>query len=544
MATSDYLKAARASDIPTPAGRVLYRAFEILPGALAWTTILGVFAVSRWQPVFAAFFIIAFDVYWLFKTVFLSLHLRAGYRMMQRHLATDWMAKLEELNAKGQTMNAFGVQRSVLGVRHWSDIHHLIILPFYRESYEVVRHGLEAILGNSYPKNRMMVALAVEERVGPAARAIASRLEREFGSRFARFLIAVHPAGVPGELPGKGSNEAFAARKAQAELIDAAGIPHERVIVSSFDCDTVVPPHYFAVLTYHYLTAAHPLRSSYQPIPVYNNNIWEAPAFARVVAVSGTFWQTMQQARPERLATFSSHSMPLKALVEMDYWQTNIVSEDSRIFWQSLLFYDGDYRVVPLYYPVYMDANVAPTLWQTVKNVYKQQRRWGWGVENVPYLLFGFLNNPRIPLRRKLYFSFNQLEGFWSWATNAMIIFFLGWLPVLIGSSEFNTSLLAYNLPRITRWIMTLAMVGLVTSAYISTRLLPPRPPGKPISAYLWMVLQWALLPATILTFGSLPGLEAQTRLMRGRYMSFWVTPKYRAVPAVGKPPVADTLAR
>lgn len=526
LAKSAYLKAARASDIPTPGGRLLYRASEVLPGMLAWATIIGIFVASRYAPVFASFFVIAFDIYWLFKTVFLSLHLRAGYGMMQRHLEADWMAKLYDLKT-------YNVE---LKTDYWHDIHHLIILPFYQEPYEVMRHGLEAIASQSYPKDRMMIVLGVEERAGEEAIAVAARLEQEFSSRLAKFITAAHPADMPGELPGKGSNETFAARKAVAGLIDAAGIPHERVIVSSFDSDTIVPPQYFAILTYHYLTAAKPLRSSYQPIPVYNNNIWETPAFSRVVAVSGTFWQTMQQARPERLATFSSHSMPLKALVEMDYWPVNLVSEDSRIFWQALLFYDGDYRVVPLYYPVYMDANVAPTLWQTAKNVYKQQRRWGWGVENVPYLLFGFFKNPRIPLRRKLYFSFNQLDGFWSWATNAMIIFFLGWLPVLIGSSEFNTSLLAYNLPRITRWIMTLSMFGLVTSAYISTRLLPPRPAGHPVRKYAWMVLQWALLPVTIMLLGSFPGLEAQTRLMLGRYMGFWFTPKYRQKQAPVRP--------
>ena len=515
---SAYLKAARAADIPTPSGRTVYRALEILPGALAWATILGIFAASRFAPAAASFFIIAFDLYWLFKTVFLSVHLRAGFRKMQEYVKTDWMAKLHELK----------IENSKLKISHWDDIYHLIILPFYKEPYAVLAHGLEAILANTYPKDRMLVVLGCEERAGPEARAVAERLKAAYGGRFFKFLVTVHPKDLPGELAGKGSNETWAARRAKAELVDPLGIPVERVVVSSFDIDTVVPPDYFAILTYHYLTAAHPLRSSYQPIPVYNNNIWDTPAFARVVAVSGTFWQTMQQSRPERLATFSSHSMSLPALLEMDFWPTNLVSEDSRIFWQSLLFYDGDYRVVPLYYPVYMDANVAPTAWQTAKNVYRQQRRWGWGVENVPYLLFGFLQNRAIPLRRRIYFAFNQLEGFWSWATNALIIFFLGWLPIVIGPRDFGTSVLAYNLPWLTRWIMTVAMVGLVTSAYLSWRILPPRPAGKPWRASLWMLLQWALLPLTIITLGSLPGLEAQTRLMLGCYMGFWVTPKYR----------------
>jgi hypothetical protein len=138
------------------------------------------------------------------------------------------------------------------------------------------------------------------------------------------------------------------------------------------------------------------------------------------------------------------------------------------------------------------------------------------------------LKNKKIPLRKKLYFTFNQLEGFWAWGTNALLLFFLGWLPLVIGGAHFGTSVLSYNLPRITRAIMGLAMVGLVTSAVISTSLLPKRPAHKPLRTYLWMVLQWALLPITIIVFGSIPGLGAQTRLMFGKYMSFWVTPNYR----------------
>jgi len=293
-----------------------------------------------------------------------------------------------------------------------------------------------------------------------------------------------------------------------------------------------VYPHYFLCLTYHFLTAEHPHRSSYQPIPLYNNNIWDAPAISRVVATSGTFWQMMQQVRAERLTTFSSHSMSFASLLEIGYWQTNVVSEDSRIFWNAFLHFNGNYRVVPLFYPVSMDANLAPTLWGTVKNVYRQQRRWTWGVENIPYLLSGFYKNHAIPLKRRLYFIAVQMEGFWSLATNPIIIFLLGWLPLLLGGSIFNTTAISYNLPRITRFLMTLAMTGLVGSAIISTALLPPVPAKykKTSWARLSMVFQWLLVPVTIIVFGAFPGLDAQTRLMLGGKwrLGFWVTPKHR----------------
>jgi len=278
-----------------------------------------------------------------------------------------------------------------------------------------------------------------------------------------------------------------------------------------------------------------PLRAIYQPIPLFTNNIYEAPALARVVAFSTTFWQMMQQSRPERLTSFSSQSIPFRTLLDIGFWSRDIVSEDSRVFWQGYLRYHGDFRVEPLFYPVSMDANVAPTFWGTMKNIYKQQRRWGWGVENIPYMLEGFKKDPQIPAGKKRYWTFNVIEGFHSWATNALMIFALGWLPLALGGQHFNYSLLSYSLPHITRFIVTLSMVGIVSSAILAILLLPPRPRGHNATDYMVYFLQWAFMPLTLIIFGAFPGLEAQTRLMIGgrARLGFWVTPKMRKVDGV-----------
>lgn len=518
MAEKWYLKTAHAPDFQNPQDFWVYRMLEILPGFLVWATLIGTFLASWLAPVGASFFIIAFDLYWLLKTFFLSLHLRHSFSAMRQNLKIPWREKLA-------TLAAFPAELNLTG---WRDVKHLVIIPFYREDYGVIAGGLQSLARANYPLENIFVVLARETRAGEESLRLAEKAAAEFSGRFGNFLVTHHPAGLPGETPGKGSNVSFAAETAVAQIISANRIPLEHVMVSCFDADTEIYPEYFGILAYRYLTAPKPLRASYQPIPVYNNNIWDAPAFSRVVATSGTFWQMMQQARPERLATFSSHSIPLKPLVEMNYWHRNMVSEDSRIFWQALIFYDGDYEVIPLRYPVSMDANLGETIWQTAKAVYKQQRRWIWGVENVPYLLFGFIKNPRIPLKKRLFFGFNQLEGFWSAGTNALMLFLLGWLPVLVGGREFGVTVLAYNLPHVTRWLMTLAMGGMVASAIYALRLLPPRPPHRPKKDYFWMTVQWLLIPATLVGFGSIPGIDAITRLMLGRYMGFWVTPKIR----------------
>lgn len=495
------------------------RILGAIPGLLSWGTLFLVIFLSWQKPVWIAVFIILFDIYWLCKSIYLSFHLRATFNKMKKHLKIPWREKLGIL-------------------ADWQAIHHLVILPMVDESYEVVKETFESLKNANYPKEKLLVVLATEERAlrqssgqaGASVEETARKITKEFSGIFPHFLTTKHPANLQGEIPGKGSNEAWAAKEAKAELIDKLKIPYENVVVSVFDVDTQVYPEYFGCLTYHFLTAEKPQKSSFQPIPLFTNNIYQAPAFARVIAFSATFWHMMQQSRPERLTTFSSHAMPFKALTEIGYWQTNVVSEDSRIFWQCYLHYGGDWRVIPLFYPVSMDANVAPAFWRTMRNIYKQQRRWAWGAENIPYLFAGFIKNKIIPLRSKIYWTFHITEGFHSWATNSLIIFALGWLPLLLGGAEFNKTILSYNLPVITRTIMAFASIGIASSAILSVILLPPKPEGFRWRHYVLYLFQWLLLPLTLILFGAIPALDAQTRLMLGGKfrLGFWVTPKTR----------------
>ncbi|MEK7390860.1 MAG: glycosyltransferase family 2 protein [Patescibacteria group bacterium] len=501
------LHIGRASEL-SGGDRALYRAFEILPGALSWGSLIGCVVLSYYAPVYAAIFIIIFDFYWLLKTVYLSTYLRQNWRRLKHNRALDWLAMLA--NTK------------------YEHVYHLILLPYYKEDAKVIENCLQSLAESRYDKKKFLVVLAAEERAGEESGRKALDAKKRYQSVFGDFLIIVHPQNIAGEIIGKGSNIAYSVEESRKLILDARKIPYEDVIVSAFDIDTVVYPNYFACVTWHFLTAEKPHRTSFQPVPLYNNNIWDAPALSRVVATSGTFWQMIQQERPEKIATFSSHSVSFKALYEIGYWQKNMVSEDSRIFWNAFLAYDGDYTVTPLSFPLSMDANLAPTFRQTLVNIYKQQRRWGWGVENVPYILFGLIKNKRIPFRKKVRVALTQLEGFWSLATNPIIIFALSWLPLIMGGPAFNTTVLSYNLPVVTRNLMILAMCGLVFSAIISTSFLPKRPPSHSPWRFIPLILQWVLIPITITFFGSIPGLDAQTRLMFGRYMGFWITPKHQ----------------
>lgn len=498
-------------------GRRIHRLLEIFPGMLSWATLILVVILSWLKSTWIAIFILVFVIYWLFRTLYFSFHLRSAYNRMKEYEKINWLEKINQLS----------MINDQLSIKSWHDIYHLIIFPMYKEPLEIVRESFYALLNSDYPKDRMFVVLACEKSVEQEVKETACAIEKEFGDKFFKFLVTWHLSGLPGEIAGKGSNETWAAKAAAKELA-VKGIPFENVIYSSFDIDTAVFPKYFSCLTYHYLSVEKPTRTSFQPVPLFINNIWRAPAFSRVFAFSATFWQMMNQERPEKLLTFSSHSMSFKALVDVGYKQTNVVSDDSRIFWQCFLYYNGDYRVQPLYYPVAMDANAASSFWRTLLNIYKQQRRWAYGVADLPYFLFGFIKNKRIPLRRKLSLGFEMIEAHWSWATASILIFLLGWLPLVLGGEQFSQTLLGYNLPRAVSLLLTIAMLGLVSSAYFAIHLLPPRPLTYGRFKYVLLVAEWFLLPLMMIFFTALPALDAQTRLMLGKYMGFWPTPKTR----------------
>ncbi|HQB85065.1 MAG TPA: glycosyltransferase family 2 protein [Candidatus Pacearchaeota archaeon] len=500
-----YLKVSRYSDLEDKNERILYRFLEMLTGLISWSILILAILCSYFYPLLAASAIVIYAVYWFLRSIYFSVHLRSGYAKMKKVEKIDWLGKLDNPN-----------------------IYHLIVIPTYDESEKILRNTIQSIAKNDYPLNKMILVLAFEERAGEAAIQKANILKKEFEGVFFRVLTTFHPKDIPGEIAGKSSNEAWATKIAKKEVIDKLNIPYENVVLTSLDSDTIVYPKYFSRLTYLYLTVDNPTRSSFQPVPLYINNIWEASPVSRIFAFSSTFWHTINQERPEKLVTFSSHSMSFKALLDIDFKQTNVVSEDSRVFWQCFLKYDGDYKTVPMYYPVSMDANAAPTFIQTVANIYKQTRRWAYGVENVPYFIFGFIKNKKIPMSKKISMLIEMIEGRVSWAVAPTLIFLLGWLPFFLGKEEFSETVASHSLPLVLSRILTFAMIGLIGSAYLSILLLPPRPLEYSRSKVLVFLFQWVLVPFTMIFFSALPALDAQTRFMLGKYMGFWPTPKFR----------------
>lgn len=479
---------------------------------MVWSTLVAALLLALVQPLWAIIFIIIYDLLWLIRVVYVLTYVLIAFRRYQRASLVDWLSRCQRPEIKNR----------------FDGLYHLVVIPTYQDDLTVLASTFKSLVASNYPLDKLIVVLATEERDTTHGPINARSLTAQYGQRFKHFMVTVHPASQPGEMAGKGSNIAWAGRQAKA-VIDRMGLAYDRVIVSSFDVDSCVHHDYFACLAYHYLTHPKPTRASFQPIPLFNNNTWNAPPFTRVVANCTTFWLLSETIRTDRLFTFSSHSMSFKALVDVDFWQSDIVTEDSRIFLQCLIYYEGDYEVTPIYLPISMDTVVGRTFWETIVHQYKQIRRWAYGVENFPFMVWNFKSTTKIKLNTKLRYIWNQLEGEYSWATAPILIFVLGNLPLAVASEADRATVLYHTAPFLLQLLMGVAMIGLFISAILSVIILPTRSGKSGWLKRLEVVLQWLLFPITTILFGSLPAIEAQTRLLFGRYLGFWSTAKVRA---------------
>lgn len=540
------------------------RFFEILPGAATWSTIILPVVLAIYAPTIVAYFIIAFDLYWLMKSFRMSFALLMGHHRLRISSQINWKDRIQHLEG---LMNGSGTQDLEYHIARerrqlspiWflskkgrraheqyyqskleldtlnnvskfrtkvkpSEVIHVVILATYNETLETLRPSLQALTEARYDLKKIWFVVAYEERGGDVDRGRIATLRSEYGSRFGKFLAYEHPDGIPGEVIGKGANIAHAGRKV-LEVVKQEGVPVKNVIVTTLDADHRPDPAYFQHLTYAFVTSESPKQYAYQPIPMFFNNIWDVPAPMRVLATGNSFWVVINSVRPHLLRNFAAHAQPLDALIATDFWATFTIVEDGHQYWRSFFRFDGQYRVEPIYAPIYQDAPLARGYWRTYVNQYLQLQRWAYGVSDIPYVAIQNARHPKIPWGNRAIHFWRLFEGHYSWATAPLILTFVAWLPLFLNPT-FKYTVLAHQLPIVASQIMTIAMVGLFITIWLSIISLPQRPKSKKPIQNLFMILQWALLPLVALGFGALAAIDAQTRLMFGKYLGFRVTEK------------------
>jgi hypothetical protein len=330
---------------------------------------------------------------------------------------------------------------------------------------------------------------------------------------------------------GRGGNIDWAAKKLLVEL-EEMGIPFENVMITGMDADCIMEDEYLAHLSYVYLLNHNRDNASYQPLALYTNNIWDAPAAMRILAVGNSFYTLLQASRPHLQRNFSSHSQSLASLLVTNFWSKRTIVEDGHQYWRSYMAFKGRYRVESIFVANYQDAVLGSTYRKTFMAQFTQLKRWAYGVSDIPYIftrgLFGKDKIDGVPFWPTMSRFLRHLENDISWAAAPVLLAVGAWLPIIF-ARDSDASIVAHQLPEVARWIQTLTSVGILSSVYVAFKILPKRPEHHKKSRSVWLWLQWILTPVVGLIYGSTTGYYSQTRLMLGRYLDkFDVTEKHR----------------
>ncbi|GAF92902.1 unnamed protein product, partial [marine sediment metagenome] len=236
------------------------RILEMLPGLAAWLVILFPLWGAFFIPRIVAYFTIAFLIFWFYRSFQAAFLGTRGYFKIRRSEKANW----HQLYKKDKDKNSLA----------WEDIKHLIIIPSYNESVEKLSTTLDCLAKQkNIKKDQLTVVLAMEERAADAHQR-AKKLTKKFKGKFGKLITTFHPDGIPGEIRGKASNEAWAAKKAKKILVDKEGHDIKNFTITSCDADACFHPKYFSVLTYLFgLNPNRHLRFWQSPI-VWHNNFW------------------------------------------------------------------------------------------------------------------------------------------------------------------------------------------------------------------------------------------------------------------------------
>lgn len=481
------------------------RFLEILPGSVSWFLILFPVWGSFVVPELVATYIIAFTVYWLYRSLSVAVLSLVGHFKIQASKRFDWIGEVSIFP-------------------DWQKVRHVLIIPTYKEPLGTLTRTIQSIHHQTFPRKSVHIIVSFEEREGEAGREKARTLEQEFTSEFGSFTTTFHP-DLPGEVKGKSSNTAWAARTVVEPMVKKGVLDEQYTTITSQDADATLHPNYLAALTYQFLDNPHRFERIWQPAIVFYNNIWRVPAPIRALV---TIWGVVHlylMARRDQLINFSTYSSSLSLVRSVGYWDTDVIPEDYRLFFKAFFATKGRVEVEPVWIPVSVDAAESTSYWKTMVNLYEQVKRWAWGTSDDQYIIRYAITTEGIPFWKKMSRVLHIVEVHFLWPVNWFALTIGALLPPLLNPT-FSRTILGKTLPQVSSGILTISLLAILVVLFVDAKHRPARPKEVSRIRRLMQPLELILLPVIGFFFSALPGLDAHTRLMLGKYLEYRVTEK------------------
>lgn len=490
------------------------RVLDGIPGCAAWVALLFCIICAVAFPRLLLGIAALLAAYTAMRFIF-ALHAnRIGTRKIREAESTDWYQKyLAEASPDAIA---------------WDAVHHIIIVPNYKEPLEILRKTLSNLSEQYQARKRITVVLAMEAGE-PNSGTKAAALCDEYRNYFAHIYYTVHPTGLPGEVRGKSSNEAWAARWVKHKLVDEMGYDINHIVISTMDADTMWHRKYFEALTFYFASSPRRHQTFWQAPIRYHSNIWEINPLLRIInAYSGAF-ELAYLASPWWLPmTMSSYSLSLRLMDSTGYWDTDVIPEDWHMYIKAFFAGNAEVTIEPVFLPFLATATTGDTFLEACKNRYQQSLRHAWGSKETGYIVAKMLEHPELDFFR----SFRLLRR----VSHDVLLAGAGWIIITLGS-QLPILLHPGLIPPIDRIYTDPIMLLLSISSLLvvifgivfwwqDVRSRPPRPKPMGLQERFLTLISFPLLPILTLIFLALPVLQAQTRLLIGSTLEYRVARK------------------
>lgn len=480
---------------------------EVLVTVTTWLIVTIPLWLSPFHPAVVAYGIIAFNLYFLYQSFETAFRAVTAYLYIQKNDSIDYARMLGDIEV----------------VDRFSRMVHIIVIPCYRESISKLVETIDCIANSDYSeKSQLNIVLGLEARENEAKSKALKLIQKYEG------VLKIHSTYhtlTKDEVPGKASNQAWAVRQIEKDIITSNNIDPNNVLITVCDADSKFPSNYFSYLTYTYLVDQDRRFHFYwAPVLLYNN-FWKLPFFVRMQASLSSIIRLAYLLDRNNLIQISTYSVSLKLLQDIGYWDVDIIPEDWHVHLQAFFKYGQKVKTIPLYTIVNGDAVYSGSVKNTFLNRYEQEKRWAWGVSDVAYAWSRMWETPHIPLNIKFDKFFFLFRSHILWPTSFFILTVFATITPII-NPVFKRSVLGFILPQVSGLILTVSSTMLIvyTILDISVRRrfsIETRPHNV-----LLLIIQWSILPIVSFFLSSVPALDAHTRMLLGKKIVYKVTEK------------------
>ena len=478
--------------------------YDVIVPVLSWVIITLPVWLSPFHPALVAYFIIAFDLYFLYSSLQTVYYSTLSYNLLH---STERVSFLALLTADKKT---------------YEQVTHFVIIPNYKETLPKLKKTIDRMVANDYPFKRIVLVLAFEKRE-TSAPAKADELRATYGHYFMDIMESYHVLESH-ETAGKASNQTAAAKLISTYVQDHHLDP-KQTLLTICDADSTLPANYFSYLSYSFAHDTGRLHHFYwAPVLLYNN-FWQLPVFIRMQATLSSILRLAFLSQRDNLIQISTYSTSLWLIEQIGYWDVDIIPEDWHVFLQAYFHFGEKVKTIPLYTLIGSDAVFSGSLWKTFVSRYEQEKRWAWGVSDIGYALRKAMVTPTISFSSKFKKIMFLAKNHLLWPISFFVLTISASIPPLI-NPNFKYTVLGFILPQLSGIILTVSTSTLLIYIFLDIQLRKKMNVDTHLTAIPMIIIQWYFLPVISFLLSALPALESHTRLILRKNITYKVTEK------------------